>query len=363
MVGARRCASPAWFFVVVLSLVSALNLNAWGCRLLDPPAERSDTLWVHLEGLCLPNDRGQWAVKGAEVLEALKTGKSLDLQGALVVGDVLLDQLPLQPLADIPGIPLDIQSRLRQRGLESVRVIPGAMMIRDSQFEKVLATNLSQGALVVLGDVEVSETTFLQSVDFSKMIFAKPMVFTNSHVEYEGFFIGAQFEQAVDFSHTVFGVHSRFHKAIFRAPVNFSEVQFKGVAEFLEVDFQEGANFSQVHFLSGTGFSGSVFHGHADFSGIETQKELYFRFSEFRQGVSFRGADFQSVVDFSNAQFEGEHDFSGVGFAVQPDFTASNITIDVPIARRWGVQQSQWLVVGGMVILGGILLWWSTKNK
>ena len=71
---------------MVLFLVSALNLNAWGCRLLDPPADRSDTLWVHLEGLCLSTDRREWAVKGAEVFEALQTGKSLDLQGALVVG-------------------------------------------------------------------------------------------------------------------------------------------------------------------------------------------------------------------------------------------------------------------------------------
>jgi len=360
---ARRCVGPAWLFVVALLLLSALNFNAWACRLLQPPADRSDTLWVHLEGFCLSKDRRQWAVKGADVLEALQDGKGLDFRGVLVVGDVLLDQLPLQPIAEIPHIPVDIQERLRQQGLEAVRVIPGAVTIRDSQFEQVLATNLAQGALVVLGDVEVSGTTFLQSVDFSKMIFAKPVVFTNDQVEYEGFFIGAQFEQAVDFSHTIFGTHSRFHKAVFRGPVRFSEVQFKGVAEFLEVDFQQDANFSQAHFLSGTGFSGSVFQGPADFSGVETNQEIYFRFSEFKEGVSFREAQFQSVVDFSNSRFEGEHDFSGVGFTVQPDFTASNITIDVPVSRRWGDQQSQWLVFGGLVILGGIFLWLSKRNS
>ena len=95
MLRARRCAGPAWLFVVALFLVTALNSSAWGCRLLDPPAGRSDTLWVHLEGLCLSTDRHQWAIKGVEVLDALKAGKSLDFQGALVVGDVLLDQLPL----------------------------------------------------------------------------------------------------------------------------------------------------------------------------------------------------------------------------------------------------------------------------
>ena len=354
--------TPFLLCVVMLFLMSGLTPKAWACRLLEPPAHVVDTLWVHLEGLCFSSDQREWAVKGAEVLEALKAGKNLDFQGALVVDDVMLDQLPVQPVAEISNIPHDIQERFQEKGLENVRVIAGAITIRDSQFEKVLATNLVNDPLVILGEVLISGTTFFESVDFSKIIFVKPFVFTNVNVEHEGFFIGAQFEETVDFSFTNFGTHSRFHKAVFREPVSFFEVQFKGVAEFLEVEFRQAANFSQANFLSGTGFSGSVFHGPVDFSGVKTQQEIYFRFSEFKKRVSFRHGQFQSVVDFSNSRFEGGHDFSEAEFAVQPEFTASNISVEVPISGPRLNQQSQWLLFGGLVILVCLYLWISKRN-
>ncbi len=358
----QRHDGPLLFFVMILFLLSGLNQKAWACRLLQPPINRADTLWVHIEGICLSTDQRAWAIKGADVLEALKAGKNLDIQGALLVGDMLLDQLPEQPVAEIPNIPADIQKRLHQRGLETARVIQGAVTIRDSQFEQVLATNLVNGALVLLGEVNISGTTFRQSVDFSKIIFAKPLVFTNVRVEYEGFFIGTQFEQEVDFSHTIFGTHSRFHKAVFRGPVMFVDVEFEGVAEFLEVEFQQAANFAQATFLSGTGFSGSVFHGPVDFSGVRTRQEIYFRFSKFKERVFFRHGQFQSVVDFSNSHFEGEHDFSEAEFAVQPQFTGSNISVQVPISGPRFNQQSLWLLFGGLVILVGFYLWISKRS-
>ncbi len=354
--------APLMLCVMILFLMSGLTSIVWACRLLEPPAHAVDTLWVHLEGLCFSSDQREWAVQGAEVLEALKAGKNLDFQGALVVGNVMLDQLPLQPVAEIPHIPHHIQEGLQQRGLDTIRVITGEIIISDSQFEKVLATNLINDALVILGEVNVSGTTFLQSMDFSKIIFAKPLVFSNVNVEHEGFFIGAQFEEAVDFSHTNFGTHSRFHKAVFRAPVTFAEVQFQGVAEFLEVEFKQTANFSQANFLSGTGFSGSVFHGSVDFSEVKTKQEIYFRFSEFKERVSFRHGNFGSVVDFSNSRFEGEHDFSEAEFAVQPNFTASNISVDVPVSGPILNQQSQWFIFGALIILAGIYLWISKRN-
>jgi hypothetical protein len=353
---------PLWLGAMVLFLIGGLPQNSWACRLLESPSDRLDTLWVHLDGFCFSSDQREWAVKGADVLEALTAGKNLDFRGALVVDDVMLDRLPLRPVAEIPDLPRDIQARLSQQGIEMVRVIPGAITIRDGQFEKILATNLVDDVLVILGEVDISGTTFLQSVDFSKVIFAKPLVFSSVQVEHEGFFIGAHFEQSVDFSHTVFGTHSRFHQAVFRAPVTFADVRFKGVAEFLEVQFYKGADFSQVHFLSGTGFSGSVFHGPVDFSEVKTKQEIYFRFSEFREGVSFRQGQFRSVVDFSNSRFAGDHDFSAAEFAVQPEFTASNISVEVPISGRRFNRQSQWMLFGGLIILVGFYLWISKRR-
>jgi uncharacterized protein YjbI with pentapeptide repeats len=276
---------------------------------------------------------------------------------------VLLDQLPLQPIAEIPDLPVPIISRLHAQKREAVRVIAGAITIRDSQFEQVFATNLVNDVLVILGDVVVSDTTFLESVDFSKVIFAKPLVFSNVNVKHEGFFIGAQFEEAVDFSRTNFGTHSRFHKTVFRAPVTFGDVVFTGVAEFLEVKFQEAANFSNAKFDSGTGFSGSVFHGPVDFSGVMVKREIYFRFSEFKQQVSFRQAHFHSVVDFSNSSFLGDHDFSEAEFVVQPEFTASNISVDVPISGQSRNQYTQWFILGALAIFVCLYLWISKRQR
>jgi len=357
-----RSYPPLLFCLMLLFLFCGWASPAWACRLVEPPADSVDTLWVHLEGFCFTSDQQKWAIKGKDVLDALKTGKNIDIQGALVVGDVMLDQLPLQPIAEIHNIPDHIQADLKQRGLEKARVIPGSITIRDSQFEKVLATNLVNDVLVILGEVHISGTTFLQSMDFSKIIFTQPLGFSNVNVMHEGFFIGAQFEDAVDFSSTQFGTHARFHKAVFRAPALFTKVEFNGVAEFLEVEFQQAADFSQSNFLSGTGFSGSVFHGPVDFSGVTTQREIYFRFSEFNQRVSFRQGKFQSVVDFSNSRFDGEHDFSEAEFALQPEFTASNISVVVPISGQKFNQQSQWMVFGGLVLLVGIYLWITKRD-
>ncbi len=354
------------FWGAVLLLVTALPLDVRACRVSEPPRDNSEVLWVHLEGFCLSKDRRRLAVKGADVLQALQEGKSLDVQGAFIDGDIMLDRLPLQAIEEISTIPPHIQERLLQRGLTAVRVIPGSVHVRDSQFEKVLATNLVNDILIILGVVEISGTTFLQSVDFSQIIFVKEMVFTNVEVGFEGFFIGTDFEQSADFSQTVFGTHSRFHKAVFRAPVVFSGVQFKGVAEFLEVQFHQAANFSEVYFLSGTGFSGSVFHGPVDFSGVETHQEIYFRFSEFKQHVSFQQAQFQAVVDFSNSRFgslEDSPDFSDTEFAIQPNFSDSNISVRVPVIGRRVNQQAQWMIFGGLVILAGIYLWISRKKS
>ncbi len=358
----RACTAQLLLFVTVLFLASGMNSMVWACRLLEPPPHTADILWVHLEGLCFSGDQRELAVRGADVLEALQAGKSVDIQGALVVDDVMLDQLPLQRVEESSQIPQHIQEGLKQQGLETVRVIPGAITIRASQFEKIFATNLVNDVLVILGEVNISGTTFLQSMDFSRIIFTKSLVFSAVNVEHEGFFIGTQFDGAVDFSHTKFGTHSRFHKAVFRGPVTFLEVEFKGVAEFLEVEFQQTATFSDTSFLSGTGFSGSIFHGPVDFSGAKTKQEIYFRFSEFKQQASFRRAQFQSVLDFSNSHFEGEYDFSETEFAVQPDFTASNISVDVPISSRRLNPQSQWLFLGGLVILISFYLWISKRN-
>lgn len=348
---------------LLFSLIGLLPKSVEACRLVPTPPDIENVFWVHVEGSCLPEELAALAVRGADVLEALEQGRSIDFEGVLVVDDVMLDLLPLHNLSENSDIPPAVQEHLQQRRITALRVIPGALSIRHSRFEKVLATNLVEGALLMLGAVDFTGTVFQQSIDLSKAVFVGPFEFSKVRVDFEAFFIGSQFDQPVDFSHVTFGTHSRFHKAAFRDRVTFADTHFTGVAEFLEVEFQQGADFSQSHFASGTGFSGSVFDGPADFSSVTIDHEIYFRFTEFKQQVSFQDTQFHNVVDFTSAKFDGGQNFSGVVFHSPPELTGSNLPLDAVLAQGWRGQQAQLGIFAGLVILVLFYLWVSKRKK
>ncbi len=325
----------------------------YACGLVDPPEHIRYTLWIHVEGPCLPGQRQDYAVQPEQLLSALAQGHSLDLKGVVIAESVMLDQLPLQDLSSLPDLPSSIRARFQEQGLEKIRVIAGSVHIRDAQFEKVLATNLVDGALVVLGEVNLSQSVFDQSVDFSRTVFAESVTFSEIEVNSETFFIGAQFDGPVDFSQVTFGTHTRFHKAQFHDAVTFSGARFMGVAEFLEVAFRNTAAFPNTFFAGGTGFSGSIFSGPADFSRMKAKYEVYFRFSTFAQQASFRDGEFDRVVDFTKAQFANEHDFSGAKFMIQPIFLESNISPEVTVSGQGEGISVEILIVLGMILLGG----------
>lgn len=347
----RLQGSRGVFLGLASGLLGLLPVTAEACRLLPPPPELTEVLWVHVEGPCLPEEHEVLAVKGADILEALKQGKNVDLYGVLVVDTVMLDLLPLHEVSEQAGIPPVVRDRLQQRHITAAHIIPGSLSIRDSRFEKVLATNLERGALVIIGTVDFAGTVFQQSVDLSKTVFAGPLRFNTVRVDFEAFFIDAEFHQPGDFSDVIFGTHSRFHSAVFHDQVTFADARFAGVAEFLEVEFQRGANFSRAHFIGGTGFSGSVFAGPADFANATFKHEIYFRFTKFTQGVSFRQAQFHREVDFTKAEFIGDRDFSGVVFRTPPEFTGSNLSLEMISAEDWGRPQVQLGIFAGLVFL------------
>ena len=345
-----------------VGLIGLFPMGVEACRLLPTSPGIENVFRVHVEGPCSPEEQEKFAVRGADILGALEQGRSVDLEGVLVVDDVMLDRLPLRDLSGDSDIPPAVRERLQQRRIAAVRVIPGALSVRHSRFEKVLATNLVEGALLMLEAVDFTGTVFQQSVDLSKTVFVGPLRVSHVRVDFEAFFIGSQFDQAVDFSHVIFGTHSRFHKADFRDQVTFAGAHFTGVAEFLEVEFQQTADFSKSHFASGTGFSGSVFHGPADFSAVTVDHEMFFRFTEFKQLVSFQHTEFHDVVDFTNARFDGGQDFSKVVFHTTPEWTGSNVSLDMGSGQGWRSQQAQVGIFAGLVILVLFYLWVS-KGK
>ena len=93
---------PRVSLLVSWGMTMALLVVGWvstvqGCR-IDPAQPSSPNLFRHhVVGSCSLEDRAALALPGKSLFEALKAGKSVDLQGVVVTGDVELEELPQQP--------------------------------------------------------------------------------------------------------------------------------------------------------------------------------------------------------------------------------------------------------------------------
>ncbi len=309
--------------VIMLMFVDAMT--AFACELNESSSAEQKIFRRHLVGSCTPEEREKLAISTDVLLQALQDGKSLDLLGVTITGDLMLDQLPLRPMNETT-LPLVVaQQIVAERHIQNGRIIQGEISIRDSVVQGSWATNLRDGTLMIMGDTHITGTIFQRSVDFSKTAFLKTVNFSHSTIRFEGFFIGARFEEETVFEGVTFGTHSRFHKAHFKQNVSFLESQFTGLAEFLEVVFEKHANFKKTHFQMGTGFSGTQFGGHSNFSQSLFARETFFRFAVFRQEAEFRGVTFREVSDFSHTTFDGGVDFENVKFSVPPNFLGTHL--------------------------------------
>ena len=312
--------TAAFFLVGWVSIVQA-------CRIDPSKVSSSSVFRQHVVGTCSLEDRTALALSANSLLEALKAGKGLDLQGVVVTGDMALEELPRQPIDQVTLPSQGVRQMLDQRGIKELRMIPGSLIIRDSIVQGNLATNLRDEILVIFGAIDMRGTTFQQSVDLSRTIALGPMNFSEVTVQFEGFFIHAYFTQDAIFSKTSFGNHTRFHKAYFGGKAIFDHATFNGIAELLEVVVDEEADFHQTSFMMGTGFSGATFRGPVNFAHSIFEREGYFRFTTFERAAMFTGARFRKIVDFTNANFRDSADFSEVVFEKPPDF--SNTEVDI----------------------------------
>ncbi|MDR4503050.1 MAG: pentapeptide repeat-containing protein [Nitrospirales bacterium] len=308
------------------------NLSA--CE-IQKSSKDSQIFQRHLIGPCSVDDRRRVAVSAESLLQALQDGKSLDLRGIVVEGDLMLDRLPLESLPHaLQGSPR-VRRIVDERHVETGRVISGSITMQDVVVQGNWATNLRNGLLVLFGPFAVTGTRFEQSIDHSHTLFLQAFDFSDSVIRYEGFFVGAYFDQSARFSKTTFGTHSRFHQAQFAQVANFMESRFHGLAEFLEVVFSQQANFSGVQFQMGTGFSGTHFNGPALFSRARFQREVFFRFARFRRQANFAGTTFEAVSDFSEASFSGTPDFSRAKFHTAPELSHANLDEQVFAASKF----------------------------
>jgi uncharacterized protein YjbI with pentapeptide repeats len=310
-------------FLICVLWLPVRGTDAASCSFESASTDPKAPFTRHLPASCTQEERDAHPVHAQELMAVLVEGKGIDLAGVVVTGDLMLDQLPLEPVASLDFRSTRLKEAVETQHLDEVRVIGGPIAIRDSRVRGKIATNIKDGLVIVRGPVTMGGTTFEHLVDLSHCAFLAMVDFSDSILLREGFFIRTLFTQPARFERTAFGIHSRFHRAVFADTVSFLRAGFNGLSEFLEASFEKDASFSRTYFKMGTGFSASRFQGGLDFSEATFEREAFFLFTRFEGDVYFRRATFRAEADFSDAEFRGLDDFSKVFFEVPPKFVGT----------------------------------------
>ena len=342
-----------WCVLTLLCLVPEPVIA--GC-LIDTTAPGAQGIYkLHLSASCTRAERESHAVKASLLLEALKRGETVDLDGIVIRGDLALETLPV--VTDPPALDGIIGPQDK-----AVRVIAGSVSILNSLVQGKIVHRSADGTLLFSGPVSFAGTTFEQLVDLSRSVFSQPVMLSGAVFLAEGYFVQGQFLREVTAEKTAFGPHTRFHRSHFHGPLTLEQSGFSGLAEFLEVRFDGDANLARTYFKLGTGFSGSHFAGLADFSESLFDGDAFFTFTRFDGDAYFRRATFRATADFDDAQFNGREDFSKAFFEKGPQFAR---------AKRSGNQQSlglenpqiQYAITLSLLLFSAVLIAYLVRSR
>ena len=333
-----------------------LGAVASNCLVETHLSGQGAALTLHLGAGCTEQEREARAVNAAQLLQAFKEGKGIDLLGVVVRGDLSLDMLSVSPL------PPELEGIKELQGRE-IRVIPGSLAIVDSVVRGTITHRSAQGLLVVKGPATFSGTRFEQLVDLSRSVFIQPVTLSGAVFSQESYFVQGRFLRGMVADKTSFGPHTRFHRSLFQGPVTFQHARFNGLGEFLEVVFEQDVNLSRAYFKLGTGFSGSRFQGLANFSDVSFDGQAFFTFTQFYGDADFRRATFRSTADFSNASFKGKDDFCKASFDQGSQFTNATRSPTVQAAPAYENEIIQYAVIAILLTFGALLIIYRVRRS
>ena len=335
-----------WVAILWLPLAAAAS----NCQVESLASGPGVALTRHLGAGCTEQEREARAVDAAQLMQAFKEGKGIDLSGVIIRGDLALDKLP------VGSLPPEFEGMKELQGRE-LRVISGSVTIVDSVVRGMIRHGSPQGFLVVQGPVTFSGTTFEQPVDLSRTVFTQPVTLSGARFLRESYFVQGRFLRDVFAEHTSFGPHTRFHRSVFQGPVTFQQSRFNGLAEFLEVVFEKDVNLSRTYFKLGTGFSGSRFQGLADFSEASFELRCVFYLYSVRRGrrlspchVPIDGGFFRCVVQATRRFFQSRRSKRVHSLPERPDRRPDRRP------QESENQTIQYAIILSLLVLGALLI-------
>ena len=178
----------------------------------------------------------------------------------------------------------------------------------------------------LLENLEITNTVFADSVDFSGSYFINKVVFKGSTFAKEAKFNKAVFADGADFSKTEFQGDTRFNTCGFKRFVTFNRSSFGQKVIFSRSYFAKGAKFGEVEFASGASFNDIYcdhrfyidkckFRAEATFSNARFSDIADFTKSVFAKVVKFKGTNFGKWVSYRSVKFQDECHFNGANIA------------------------------------------------
>ncbi len=344
------------------ALVFAQDVSAV-CQVEASVSGASSPLVKKLSPDCTEAEREIHSVGSTAIMEALERGQAVELMGVIVRGDLSFDQLPLQTVRMKLDGASEGQEPSNQVSGQELRLVRGALTIRDSVVLGAVRHRSAQGTLQFDGPVDFHGTTFKEGVDLSRTRFQGIVELSGVVFQKETFFVQGQFTRSLACREAKFGPHTRFHRAIFHGPVDCTGALFDGLAEFLEVTFQQQALFERVRFGSGTGFSGGRFAQQVSFHEAIFSRDTFFGFVVFDGAAAFTGAQFLGKADFSDAEFKQPDDLAKARFDQSPLLVRTQRAVQDQPDKGMNLPIGQYVLTVGLLFLAAMLLAYALKRK
>lgn len=354
--------TSAWALAIWLGgtvVASVAEVHA-ACPVAEPVKSAGGALIKKLPASCTQADREIHAVNSATIIEAISNGQPVDLTGVIVRGDVDLGRLSAQTVGGGSRVKSDLPE---QAGTQEMRLVRGALTIRESWVLGAVRHRSSTGTLQFEGPVDFHGTTFKEGVDLSRSLFQGLVVLDEAVFQKEAYFVQGRFMQGLGCQGTTFGPHTRFHRSLFRGAVDCTGALFDGMAEWLEVTFEQPAMFERARFGSGTGFSGSQFRRQASFPDAIFSRDTFFTFTVFEEAAVFAGVQFLGPVDFSDADFKKPDDLARARFDQPPLLTRTRRVLQEQPVDNGATFFRQYGLTAILLLLSAGLVGYILKSK
>lgn len=213
--------------------------------------------------------------------------------------------------------------------------------VSDRQLQQLPRVNIFRGNLylndaVFTGEVDGSNSLFLQSMIADGAKFQAPVQFNNSIFGARLDFSQGIFSHNVNLSQSHFFAPVKFKQAEFQGIIDLSQSQFEESVEFDKTAFQQLANFTRCIFMRSVNFSNTIHRDRLIFTKSKFLAALDFSNSTFEQLVTLRDIYANSLINFQDVHLLNRIDFSNAFFANSAKINASRLAFDAESAKIIG---------------------------